>query len=230
MVRVPLPFRGVAVLLLAATTVVGQTPEPPTEFLSLDGIAPTTPPNFLREFSADTRHPLLSLMVDGEVAMVDAAPAQDSAKPKLTPKTPATPDKKEPAASAPADGCQGGGLLDGCQDGALLGGCRDGGLLGGCAGESLCPTMPNVLPYACAPPLCCCTKCKHRCGHKNCGGCGCGNPYLSWPGCCDGCGCRHCRHKHSCGCATYGGTCGGCGGDGWNTWGGDGYWGGDCGC
>jgi hypothetical protein len=221
MVRVPLPFRGVAVLLLAASTVVGQTPEPPAELLSLDAMGPNTPPDFLREFSADTRHPLLSLMVDGELASLDAAPAQDSAKLKPTPKSSATPAKTAPSAgasvqSAPVDGCPDGGLLDGGQGGCLL---------GDCSGENLCPTMPNLLPFACAPPPCSCHKCRRKCGHSNCGNNGygwdCGNPYLNFSSC-GGCGCRHCRHKHGCGSQGCGYSYGG----GY----GDGSWGDGCAC
>jgi hypothetical protein len=214
MVRVPLPFRGVAVLLLAASTVVGQTPEPPAEFLSLDSPAPNTPPDFLREFSADTRHPLLSLMVDGEVASLDAAPAQDSAKLKPTPKSSAAPAKTAPADGTTVDGA----TVDGCEGGCLFDGCGPA--------QNLCPMMPNLLPFACAPPPCC-YKCKHKCGHKKCGGCGydCGNPYLNWPGCGGCCGHR-CGHKHCCGCQPYGGGYGG----GWNMWGGDGFMDGSYGC
>src|SRR5579875_2287749 len=94
MVRVPLAFRGIAVLLLAASTVVGQTPEPPAELLSLDPLGPSTP-DFLRQFSSDTRHPLLALMVDGELTSFDDSKPQDSSKLKPTPQKSSTAPKTE---------------------------------------------------------------------------------------------------------------------------------------
>ncbi len=233
MVRIPLPFRGVAVLLLAASTVVGQTPEPPAELLPLDSVTPN-PPNFLREFSADPRHPLLALMVDGELTSLEPAQAQDSSKkikpePKSSSAAPKT-DKSEGVIVD--DGQLGGGLLGGQCDGALLGdgqceggllggGCGEG-LCGGCGLEGMCPTVPNMLPFACSPPPPGCRKCHRKCGHKHGGGCG--NAYLNWPcsppcfycsPCNEGCRKHRCGHRHCGGCGNYGY------GDGWGM---------DCGC
>jgi hypothetical protein len=229
MVRVPLLFRGAAVLLLAASTVVGQTPEPPVELLSIDPLGPSTP-DFLRQFSADGRHPLLSLMVAGELTSFDASAAQDSTKQdsskiKPSPQTPST---------APKTGTCEGILLDG--DGCPSGNCD--GLLDDCVA---CPTVPNFLPFACSPPPCCCRKCMRKYGRGHCCSHGpAANPYLDWP-CCpawcfygaplvpasDGCcGRRHLfGHKHCCGSSghgcPYGGWGMGC--DGWVD-------GGACGC
>jgi hypothetical protein len=254
MVRVPLPFRGVAVLLLAASTVVGQTPEPPAELLPLDSVAPTTP-NFLREFSADPRHPLLALMVDGELSSLEPAQAQDSSKIKPQAKSSSAAPKTDTSEGVIVDDGQFGGQLggqlgggqlgggqlsggllgDGQCDGGLLGGGFGGGMCGGCGQETMGPMAPNMLPFACAPPPCCCRKCQRRCGHKHCGGCGsgggCGNAYLNWPSCPPCFYCSPCNagcHKHRCGRRH----CGGCGnygyGGGWDM-GCDG-WGMDCGC
>lgn len=235
MVRVPLLFRGVAILLLIASTAVGQTPEPPTDLLSLDPLD-SSPPDFLRQFSTDSRHPLLTLMVDGELASFEASSAQDSSKLKPTPKASSSASK-----SAAAD--------DDC---VLDGGVLDGGQLG-----SGCPTVSNCLPFACFPlqaPACNCRKCQRqrKHGHSNCGGHGCGagygygggwnNSYLNWPTCpawCfygaplvpaqQGCG-RHCGRRHHCGNQNCGYSYG-CGyGGGWNTMGGDGFMNSGCGC
>jgi hypothetical protein len=224
MVRVPLLFRGFAVLLLAASTVVGQTPEPPAEFLSLDPLGPSSP-DLLRQLSADPRHPLLNLMVDGELTSFDASAAQDSSKQdssklKPTPQTPSTAPKAGASDGilVDGDGCQ----SDGC--GALLGG---GGMFDGCAG---CSAVPNLFSSACSPPPCCCRKCLRRFGRGHCcgGGYGAGaNPYLGWPTCPGWCfygeplvpcydGCCRKRlfgHKHCCGGSGCGGMGMGC--DGW---------------
>jgi hypothetical protein len=224
MVRVPLFFRGVAVLLLAASTVVGQTPEPPVEFPSLDSLAPHKP-DFLRQLSSDARHPLLALMVDGELTSLDAPPAQEPSKPGSS--------KLKPTPQTPKTGSSDGVLLDG--PGCPSDDC--GGLLDDCPFAAACPTVPNCLPFACPPPPSCCgRKFLGKFGRKHCGGCdhgvGCGwcpaaNPYLGWPccpawcfygaplvpgnqGCCGrGFCCRHKRNR----CDGYGYPyCGGYGG------------------
>jgi hypothetical protein len=210
MLRVPLPFRGVAVLLLAATTVAGQTPEPPAE-LTLDPIDSNSP-DFLRQYSADARHPLLQFMVDGELTAFDATPPQESSRLTPTPdsksKTPATESSPHLTEVVPDE-------IDGPADSTCLP--FDG------------PAAPTCLPFACPPPPpCSCRKCQRRLKHAHCGnyGPGCGNPYLGWPGGCPGdcgpsansypgCGSRGCRHKHGCGSpwgGGYGGSCGGYGG------------------
>jgi len=239
MVRVPLPFRGVAVLLLAATTVVGQTPEPPAELLSLDPLGPSTP-DFLRQFSADSRHPLLTLMVDGELTSLEASAPQESSKLKPTPQASSAASKK----AADDDCVVEDGLLDGCQLGTA------------------CPSVPNYLPFACSPPPCNCRKCqrerKHAHAHGGNYGCGAGygygcgqgygygqgygNSYLNGPTCPAWCfygaplepanrGCcgRHCGRQHGRGCPDYGFPYGGGYGGGWNMTCGDGFMEGGCG-
>jgi hypothetical protein len=240
MVRVPLPYRGVAVLLLAASTAVGQTPEPPVELFSLDSVSPS-PPDFLRQFSADPRHPLLSLMVDGELASLDAAPAsQEAIKIKPQPKSSSTAPAAESSDGVIVDDGQlgglGSGLLDGGLGGGVLGGglgagglgdgLLGGGLGGGCGLGTMCSMGTNMMPFACAQPPCGCRKCQRKC-HKHGGGCGhgggYGNPYMNWPTCpawcfygapLEPCGqgrCgRRCGHKHCGGGAGYG-NCGGYG-------------------
>jgi hypothetical protein len=216
MAHVPLPLRGVAVLLLAASTVFGQSPEPPADF-ALDSISPNSP-DLLRQFSNETHNPLLNLMVDGELTSFEAAPPKEGTKIKPTPQT-----QSESSATAPSDGC----VLDGCADGIE------------------CPTVPNFLPFACSPPTppCNCRKCLRNRSRGHCGGNGCnggyGNPYLSWPGCpicfygaplvpCDGGCCNHWRGKcwgHKC-CPKQGQGYP-YGWSGCNTMCGDGFWGGD---
>jgi hypothetical protein len=213
MARVPLLFRGVAVLLLAASAVVGQTPEPPAELLSLDSVGPSSP-DFLRQFSADPRHPLLSLMADGELTAFETAAPQEASKLKPTPKASSAASKS----AAAEDDC----VLDGGQLG-------DGGL------AAACPTVSDCLPFACSPPQpCCCRKCQRqrkRC-HGHCGGNDYGNPYLNWPtcpawcfygaplepcnqGCCGRGRCRkHCGRNQG-----YGWGCDGC----FGGWGEDGF-------
>lgn len=204
MARVPLPFRGVAVLLLAASAVAGQTPEPPTELLSLDAFSSSSP-DFLRQYSADPRHPLLALMVDGELTSFEADQAKDSAKPKLVP---------QPAPSAsPKTKSSGGIIVDGCPGDE-------------CPCDMACPMAPNMLPYACSPPPCSCRKCQRKCSHNRRGH-SCENPYLNWPSCpglcfygaplepCQGCHSRRCSHKRCRSCAA---DCG--------SWDGDSF----CGC
>jgi hypothetical protein len=243
MVRVSLLFRGVAVLLLAASAAAAQTPEPPAEFLSLDSFGPSSP-DLLRQFSADARHPLLALMVDGELTSFDVSAGQDSSKQDSS-KIKPTPQKSSTAPKT--DVPDGAIVLDG--DGTLGGdGC--GGLLEGCGLATACPMVPNLLPLACPPPPppCCCRKCQRKFGHRHCGGCGCGygagygNPYLGWP-CCPAwcfygaplvpgnqgcCGRGRCWRKHSCGCGYGYPYCDGYGG--WDM-GYDGFAdGGFCGC
>lgn len=240
MLRVPLPIRGVAVLLLAAATVVGQTPEPPAELLSLDSFD-QGPPDFLRQFSADARHPLLALMADGELASLDASATQDSSKLKPTPQS---------SAKAPKTGSSGGATVDGAEvDGGALDGCQEGCLFGGGSFASGCSMGQSFMPFACAPPppQCCCRRCQRKCGHRHGGGCGYGagagygwggNPYLNGPSCgslCfygaplvpgnQGCGHRRCGHRHCGGCANYGSSYGGGYGGGWNMMGGEGFFG-----
>lgn len=215
MARVPLLFRGVAVLLLAASTVVAQSPEPPAELLSLDSVG-SEPPDFLRQFSADARHPLLSLMVDGELTTFETAAPQESAKLKPTPQT----SKAAPKGAA-ADEC------------VLEGGQVEGGLFAGGALGNACSAVSNCFPFACAPPPPCnCRKCQRQRRHGHGHGGGQGNPYLNWPTCpawcfygaplepCNqGCGRRRCGHRRGCGNQGYGY------GGGW----GEGFFDGGCG-
>jgi len=215
MLRVPLPFRGVAVLLLAASTAIAQTPEPPAE-LPLDPLAPSSP-EFLRQYSDSSRHPLLQFLVDGELTSLDETPKQKEKSPRLTP----LPDAKN---ATPSTACG----SSACEDLAV---------------EIDCPSAPCFLPYACPPPpppMCHCRKCQRQRKHAH--GCGsgpsCGNPYLGWPGGYPGCygpspcpyqGCcsHKGRHKHGCG---YGYGYGGYGyGGGGSPWGGSGGYGGGCG-
>jgi hypothetical protein len=216
MAHVPLPLRGVAVLLLATSTVVGQTPEPPAEF-SLETNGPSSP-DLLRQFSTEMHNPLINLMVDGELTSFDAAPPKEAAKIKPTPQSQSEPSKSEPSDDCVADGCP---------------------------AEVECPTVPNFLPFTCSsPPPCNFRKCLRNRSHRHCDGCGpcggCGNPYLGWPGCpvcfygaplvpCDGCGCNLFHKKcwgHRC-CARQGHGCS-CGWNSWNTMCGDGFLDEDC--
>ena len=220
MVRVPLPLRGVAVLLLAASTGLGQTPELPTELFTLDPLGPTTP-DFLQQFSTDARHPLLALMAGGELVSADVSPPQEASKLKPAPQKSATAPKTPPSDGSLLDGCPcDGGLLDGCPcDGCLLDGCPcDGCLLDGCS------AVPNLFPFACSPPpSCCCRKCmrqhkhlfKHCCGHGYGSDAGYNDPYCSgqlcpaWcfygaplvPGKYGCCGRGCCWRKHNRGCS-----------------------------
>ena len=153
MVRVPLPFRGVTVLLLAASTVVGQTPEPPAE-LSFDP-GSSSSADFLQQFSSEKSHPLLALMVDGQLTSLDSATLPDSSRLKPTPQT-------QSASPAPATES-----VEACPD------------------EVECPTIPTFLPYACPPrpPPAHKHSLFQRHHKSHCGGSGrdCGNPYLGWP-------------------------------------------------
>lgn len=217
MVRVPLPFRGVAVLLLAASTVAGQTPEPPAE-LPLEPSIPRST-DFLRQYSGDLHHPLLSLLVEGDLTSLDAGtlPPKETAS-RLAPKA-------QSGGAKPALTEVGPGAIE----------------VGAGACEIECPTTPTCLPFCPPPPPppCHCRKCQRMHKHRHCGnygpGYGCnygggygGNPYLNWPcgmGGCPGCygpapyqGCcsHKSRHKHGCGCGPmypgcgypYGGGCG----------------------
>jgi hypothetical protein len=224
MVRVPLGFRGVAVLLLAASTVAGQTPEPPDELL-LEPFQPRST-DFLRQYSAESHNPLLNLVVEGQLTALDAAPAppkdssrltptpqQDSAKPKLTEVPPGAIEIDDPGActgmpNAGPEACSG---MPNAGPEACSGMPTD------------CPEAPNCLPFA-GPPPCCTSKCKHRSRHQRCASCSpCdGNPYLGWPcdmGGCQGGRCHKCRRNRccgwdgpSCGYACGGGCSGGYGG------------------
>ncbi len=218
MVRVLLPFRGVAVLLLAASTVVGQTPEPPAE-LPLDSPSPGSV-DFLRQFSAERNHPLLSLMVDGELTSFDAALAQETS-PRLKPAP-----QKQSASSATE-------TTDACPVEVE------------CPTMPVC--LPFCPPPP--PPPCHCRKCQRRQRHAHCGnnGPGYGNPYLGWPcamggypGCYGAqpypsqqcCG-RRGHHRQGCGYNAsgyqgYGNFSGGGWGGGWNTMGGGGFLDGGC--
>ena len=207
MLRVPLPFRGVAVLLLTASTVVGQTPEPPAE-LPLESSAPGSP-DFLRQYSSDLRHPLLQFMADGEFVSLDA---ESPRSPRLTPKpetkstTPST-ESSPPLSEVFADDID-------CPEAPSF--------------------LPFACPPP--PPLCNCRKCQRMRKHSHCGNYnpGYGNPYLGWPGGCPGCygpsaypypgcGSHGCRHKHGCGYGYpgYGSPWGGGYGGGYGSpWGG----------
>lgn len=229
MTRVPLPLRGVAVLLLAASTALGQTGEPPVEF-TLDPSSPNSS-DLLRQFSSESHNPLINLMVDGEFTALDAAPPKENAKIKPTPQA----KTAEKEIEVDAESCPGEVECPTAPN---------------CLPFAYCPPPPQQ--------QCHCRKCqrKQRCGHR--GGCGngCGNgygngnPYLGWPGCpicfygaplvpCEG-GCGGCRkHQrrgcgHSCGgnqgygCG-YGYGCGSGGWQGWNTMCGDGGWNQGCG-
>lgn len=220
MVRVPLPFRGVAVLLLVASTALGQTPEPPAEF-SLDSIGPSST-DLLRQFSTEIHNPLLTLMVDGELTSFDAAPPKEATKIKPTPQS-----KSASSATTESDSCP--AEIE-CPTAP-------------CALPFACYPPPPPQQQ------CHCRKCQRKHSHGHRGGCGYGqgqgygggygNPYLNWPSCpawcfygaplvpCEG-GCGHRRHqKHGCGhggCANqgYGSPYGyGCWA-GWNAMGGDG--------
>lgn len=239
MVRVPLVFRGVAVLLLAASTVAGQTPEPPDE-LPLEPWRPQST-DFLRQYSGDTQHPLLSLLVDGELTALDAAatPSKDSSS-RLTP-TPQKDSAKPSLTEVPPGAIE----IDPLQ---ASGGLPNDGF-GGCDGLPIAgPQAPNCLPFACPPPPpCYCCQSKHRCKRQRCAPCYppcCCNPYLGWPcamggypGYCGGCsqGCGHkCRRQSCCAAPCCGYPCGGCGAGGYGYgygggWGG-GYGGGYGGC
>jgi hypothetical protein len=220
MIRVPLALRGVAVVLFAASTAFGQTVEPPAE-LPADPRAPASP-DLMRDYSTESRHPLLNWMTEGELTSFDTSPAKESSR--LQPK----PQASEPSKAAetePADSC---------------------------SVEIDCPTVPNYLPFACPPPQPPCHghKWHRKHKHSDCGyGAGYGNPYLGWPcAMCgygggyapsspyQGCGCRKCQRKHhhggqqSCGyqgCGyPYGGYAGGCGPMGCGGFMDEGY--GDC--
>lgn len=218
MVRVPLPFRGVAVLLLAASTVAGQTPEPPAD-LPLESSSPHST-DFLRQYSAESHHPLLSLLVEGDLTALDAAASPSKGSTSRIAPTPQSGSAKPSLTEV------GPGAIE-VDPGAL---------------EMDCPSAPTCLPFACPPPPppCSCRKCQrmrkhgHGCNSGpgyggDCGGGYGGNPYLGWPGGMGGCpGCygpapyQGCcshkrRHKHGCGydgpmysgCGyPYGGGCG----------------------
>lgn len=149
MVRVPLPFRGVAVLLLAASTVIGQTPEPPAE-LPLDP-GSSSSAEFLRQFSSENNHPLLSLMVDGQLTSFDSASAPESSRIKPTPKTP----PKTPAAEAD-EACP---VEDECPEVATF--------------------LPYACPPP--PPHKHRLFHRHHDNEDGAYGSECGNPYLGWP-------------------------------------------------
>lgn len=217
MAHVPLPWRGVAVLLLAASTALGQTGEPPAEF-SLDPSTPSSP-DLLRQFSLESHNPLLNLMVDGEFTSYDAAPSKADAKIKPAPQTKAS----EKEIEVDSESCP--GEIE-CPSAPV------------CLPFAYCPPPQQQ--------QCHCRKCQRKQSRGHRGGCGgggngYGNPYLGWPGCpicfygcplvpCEG-GCGGCRkHQrrgcgHGCGNQGYGCAYGGGygGWQGWNSMCGDGF-------
>ena len=215
MIRVPLALRGVAVVLFAASTVFGQTVEPPAE-LPVDPSPPGSP-DLIRDYSTESRHPLLNWMTEGQLTSFDSLPSQDSARlqPKPQVSQPSTAPATEPSLS-----CTATEPFDSCPV------------------EIDCPSVPICLPFAYPPqqPPCHGHKCHRRHKHSTCGGsaAGYGNPYLGWPCAMNGygggyapsspyqgCGCRKCQRKHHqcgsngpgyAGCGyPYGGYAGGCG-------------------
>lgn len=234
MVRVSLPFRGVAVVLVFASAAAGQTPLSTTDF-SDTFVSPLTPvlfwqspsamPSFhapeMPSFYETEMPPLLDMGGEASLASFDALAPKDS-PPRLTP-TPEAKPKEKPKEQA-AECCP--EVVE----------------------EEAFPCVPTCLPFACPPPSKhTCHRCarKQRRGHHNREGCGdgyeqgYGNPYLGWP-----CGaecypgfcapppppahtCRRCQRKHghqNCG--------GGYGGYGYGAFGGcmgcDGFMGQAC--
>jgi hypothetical protein len=92
LMRVPLPIQGVALLFLTATMAVGQTPLF-TEELPFDtGIFESS--DMLRQVAYENSHPLLILVVDGQLTSLDSASTNEPSR--LTP-TPQVPPKAKAA-------------------------------------------------------------------------------------------------------------------------------------
>lgn len=217
MVRVSLPFRGVAVVLVFASAAAGQTPLPTADF-SDTFFRPTQPTIFWQFpsemssfFDDDEASPLLETEMPplaetlGETSLISFEAPATKDSPRLKP----TPDAKAAAKpnAAPA------ATTEECPE---------------VVEEEAFPCVPTMLPFACPPPQQAhCRKCarrqrRHHRGHQ--GGCGqgYGNAYGAWScgfeGCSNFCAppppaptCRRCQRKHGhrnnagyAGCAGWG--------------------------
>ncbi len=220
MVRVSLPFRGAAVVLLCASAAAGQTALPATDFSDeLLGAAPSMviwQPSFGRtrlptdDFYAPYASPIQPVAgwyetemsptletggdtdppVSDNLASFDASTPKEDASSKDA-------DRLKPTPSSAGQGTspQSSPLVAESCDGLL------DGQSGPFIAEEEFPCAPTFLPFACPPSSW--HKCRRK--HRHCAHGGCGNAYFGGPwGCPDfcapssSCGRRcHRRHRHN---------------------------------